>query len=318
MRTLLTAIVMLLGGCPAVAQDPGMQATQQAQMAAQQANQQAIQAQQQASMLATQQVMRNSMDAQPFAWCCGIAAKPKFSVKSGNYSAPTTVRITDSTRGAIIYYTTDGWTPTAASKRYEGPITVSSSTTFQAVAIAPYGARSFVVSAEYVIQGTGTPQVEPTQEPSKEAPPKGADGKIVLPEGTAVPLVFASEVSSKNATVGDAIPLTLAEDLKVGDVLVAKKGAAAVGKVIQVDKTGAGGAPGVIAFRVLTLDVNGMAVQLRGSATREGEAKPPNAAVLIPVAGPFIIFKHGTDAVIQQGTPFMACLAVDASLPPAE
>jgi hypothetical protein len=108
--------------------------------------------------------------------------------------------------------------------------------------------------------------------------------------------------------------LTVAEDLKAGDVVVVKKGAAAVGKVIQVDKTGAGGAPGLLAFRVETLDVNGTLVRLRGSATREGEAKPPNAAVLIPVAGPLTLLKHGTDAVIQEGTPFVASVAKETAV----
>jgi Chitobiase/beta-hexosaminidase C-terminal domain len=309
MRTLLVTGVMLLGGSFAPAQDPGMQAAQQAQMAAQQATQQAIQMQQQASSMAIQQAMQNSMDAQPAGWCCRLAAKPKFSVQPGSYATPTLVRITDSTRGAIIYYTTDGWTPTPSSKRYEGPITLVSTTTIQAVAIVPNLGRSFVVTAEYVINWAGTLAEEQTEGPLKEAPAMRADGKIVIPEGKAVPLVFASEVSSKKATVGDAISFKLAEDLKVGDLVVAKKGAAAVGKVIQVDRNGAGGAPGVISFRVETLDVNGTVLRLRGAATKEGEAKPPNAALLIPVVGALTLLKHGTDAVIPEGTPFRASLA---------
>ena len=59
---------------------------------------------------------QNAPTAPPFA------AAFKFSVKSGTYSKPTTVKITDSTRGATIYYTMDGWTPTTSSTRYVGPI----------------------------------------------------------------------------------------------------------------------------------------------------------------------------------------------------
>ena len=54
---------------------------------------------------------------------------------------------------------------------------------------------------------------------------------IVLKEGTEVPLVFASDLSSKTAVDDDPVNLTLAEDLKVGDVVVAHKGAAALGTV---------------------------------------------------------------------------------------
>ena len=140
------------------------------------------------------------------------------------------------------------------------------------------------------------------------------DGKYPLAKGTVVRLVFASAVSSKTAQVGDAIPLTLAEDLKAGNLVVAKKGTPAAGRVIQVDKTGAGGAPGVVSFEVDTLDVNGTMVKLSGTAEKDGDAKLPNAAVLIPVVGPFTAFKHGTDAVIKAGTAFRAHVAEDTLL----
>jgi hypothetical protein len=42
--------------------------------------------------------------------CCFLTESPKFSVKPGKYNEPRTVEITDSTAGATIYYTTDGWT----------------------------------------------------------------------------------------------------------------------------------------------------------------------------------------------------------------
>ena len=44
------------------------------------------------------------------------------------YNTPQTVTLTDASPGVTIYYTTDGSTPTAASKQYTGPITVSSTT----------------------------------------------------------------------------------------------------------------------------------------------------------------------------------------------
>jgi hypothetical protein len=82
--------------------------------------------------------------------------------------------------------------------------------------------------------------------------------------------------------------------------------------VTQVNKTGVGGAPGNVSFRVKTLNVNGNAVPLRGSAMLEGDAKPPNAAFLIPVVGELSVLRHGTDAEIQKGTPMTAYVVVDA------
>jgi hypothetical protein len=79
------------------------------------------------------------------------AATPVFSPKAGTYSATQSVKITDSTPGAAIYYTTDGKAPTTSSTRYTGPVTVSADETLEAIAVAKGLSRSEVVKAAYVI-----------------------------------------------------------------------------------------------------------------------------------------------------------------------
>jgi hypothetical protein len=333
MRFLLTVILVATSVSYAQAQDPGQMAAQQAMQAAQQsmqmsqvATQQTMQMTQQAAQTAAQQAQMAQTDT-PTPPCC-IATKPKFSVKPGSYDSPVTVKLTDKTRGAIIYYTTDGWTPTAASNRYLGPITINTTTTLQAIAIAPYSAvygRSLVVSGQYTINAsasaaaasaTGATSSAPSNPPatSEVVPEILPDGKIILPQGTPVPLVFGADVNSKTAEVGDLIPLTLSDDLKVGGFTVARKGSAAVGLVIQVDHNGIGGAPGDITFQVNSLTVNGSVIQLWGLATKEGQAKPPGAAIFIPYAGAFTVLKHGTNAEIKVGTPFTAYVNVGTAL----
>jgi hypothetical protein len=51
---------------------------------------------------------------------------------------------------------------------------------------------------------------------------------------------------------------------------------------------------------------------------REGQANPPNAALLIPVVGPFTVLKHGKAAVIAAGTPFIASVRADTQIAPAK
>jgi hypothetical protein len=80
-------------------------------------------------------------------------ATPVFSPKGGTYTSAQSVTIADSTPGAVIYYSTDGSTPTTSSKQYTGPITVSSSQTLKAIATASGHSTSSVAVAVYTISG---------------------------------------------------------------------------------------------------------------------------------------------------------------------
>lgn len=330
MRTYLTLLTLALVAAFALAQDPGMQAAQQATQMATQAAQQANDQMMQAAQQANQQAMQNAQQAaQNTSSCyrCGAAA-PKFSVKPGAYSAAVTLKIKDSTRGAVIYYTTDGWTPTAASTRYMGPITIDSTTTLQAIAISPYGGRSRVATAVYTLNGVpptapvaqsvvAAPNAPPNEVPNSASVPS-ASVKLLLPRGTAVPFVIASDVSSKTAEVGDKISLTLTEDLTAGDVVVVKKGTPAVATVTEVDKTGMGGAPGEVFFQMDSLQAGSVLIRLRGGAAKEGQDKVGKAVGLmfVPVV-PAGLFVHGKDAEIKRGASFTAFVDADTLLSPA-
>src|ERR1035441_6947590 len=195
MRTYLTLLTLALVAAFALAQDPGMQAAQQATQMATQAAQQANDQMMQAAQQANQQAMQNAQQAaQNTSSCyrCGAAA-PKFSVKPGAYSAAVTLKIKDSTRGAVIYYTTDGWTPTAASTRYMGPITIDSTTTLQAIAISPYGGRSRVATAVYTLNGgPPTPPVAQTVVAGPNAPPNEVPNPASVPSASVnlLPSIF--------------------------------------------------------------------------------------------------------------------------------
>ena len=73
--------------------------------------------------------------------------------------------ISDVTSNATIYYTTNGTAPTASSTKYTGPITVSSTETLEAIAIATGNINSAVASAAYTISSP-TPVSTPTFSPA--------------------------------------------------------------------------------------------------------------------------------------------------------
>lgn len=287
----------------AQAAQAAQQASEQARQAAQQATQQAMEANRQA-VEAAQQSIQSMQDSAPLPACCvPMTAPPKFSLKAGKYKAPMTVKITDATRGAVIYYSTDGWTPTFNSPRYRGPITIDSTATLQAIAIAPYCARSVVTSAFYTIAGT-SPNAAAIATSSY---PEAANNSDLVP----VPLVFAATITSKTASVGDKIPMILTQDVTLGNFVVPKGTPASV-TVTQVDRTGIGGAPGTLSFEADNLRLPSGPIPLQGGASREGEAKLPTGAVLIPVVGPLAVLQHGSDAVITEGTPFIAYIDLGA------
>lgn len=91
------------------------------------------------------------------------AAPPVFSLPSGTYTTVQSLTITDSTPGAVIYYTTDGSDPTSNSSTYSGPLTIDTSQTVKAVAAAPDYTLSPITTASYILNlpKTATPTFTP-------------------------------------------------------------------------------------------------------------------------------------------------------------
>ncbi len=82
-------------------------------------------------------------------------AKPTFSPAAGTYTSAQTVAISTTTSGASIRYTTDGTTPSeTAGTLYSGPVSISSTTTLNAIAYETGWTDSSVKSGVYTITGT--------------------------------------------------------------------------------------------------------------------------------------------------------------------
>jgi hypothetical protein len=160
---------------------------------------------------------------------------------------------------------------------------------------------------------TATPAAAPA--PVAAAP---AVAPFTLKEGTEVPLVFAEDLNSKTAVDDDKVNMTLAEDIKVGDVVVVRKGAVALATVTNAHKSGMLGKPGELSIRLEYLKTDDRRIRLRGSKGKEGEGKVGATVALTVLFGPIGLIKHGKNVEIKEGTPLTAFVDEDYPIQPAK
>jgi hypothetical protein len=125
--------------------------------------------------------------------------------------------------------------------------------------------------------------------------------KVLLAEGTELTLRMAQDISSRTARPGEPVELALAEDLKVGDVIVAKAGARALGEVVMGRRPDFWGEAGAVSLRAHFLRVGDQKVEIRGA---------------IGSAGTRYIVVRGSQAVIKAGTLTKAFVAADTEVAP--
>jgi hypothetical protein len=155
-------------------------------------------------------------------------------------------------------------------------------------------------------------------QPGFAADEPATSGKLILKEGSEVKLKFAEDLSSKTATEGDPVNLILDEDIKIGDVVVAKAGCKAVGTITNAKKAGMLGRAGELNMRLEHLIVGDARVKLRGSKGKEGQGKEGTAVALTVLFGPIGLIKHGKNVEVKAGTPLTAYVGDDIALPPVK
>jgi hypothetical protein len=83
---------------------------------------------------------------------------PQISPGSETFTGSLSVSLSDATSGAVIYYTTDGSTPSpgvGTTTVYGGSFSVTATTTVKAIATASGSANSQMASATYTLQAVG-------------------------------------------------------------------------------------------------------------------------------------------------------------------
>lgn len=119
-------------------------------------------------------------------------AAPKLSPTPGKFPKFLKLTITDSTRGAAIFYTTNGDLPTTSSKKYGGPFNVTADETIRAIAEVKGWSQSADTSGNYTFAKTTSPVISP-------------DGGS-LPSATAVKITDAEADSAIYYTIDGSTP----------------------------------------------------------------------------------------------------------------
>jgi hypothetical protein len=235
----------------------------------------------------------------------GRSKQPFLSEYAGYVTPGTHLAISSPEPTAVIYYTVDGWTPTEDSLRYVGPLTIQRDTRVQAFAVEPGLLPSPIVDATYIVK---------PQQPPISKTLMIADG--ILHRGLALRLVTGIDASSDSSQVGDTLLVKLDQNVMVGDTIVAARGSLGKATLTRVDRAGRDGRPGVIAFKVESLDVHGISVPLNASLTL---AAPDVAAQAAKISNPNVVrisgaLPKGEEAVIEPGMPLTAYVGADTPL----
>ena len=130
-------------------------------------------------------------------------------------------------------------------------------------------------------------------------------------------LAFDQDVSSKTAHDGDPVEFVLSEDLKVGNVVVARAGTKAYGEVLTAEKSGMMGKGGDLSVRIDHMKVGANKIHLRGSKGAAGKDSVGGTIALTMLVGVFGIFHHGKEVVVQKGQKITVYVSDDINLPPA-
>jgi hypothetical protein len=138
----------------------------------------------------------------------------------------------------------------------------------------------------------------------------------VLRAGTEVPLRMEQSLDSNDKTVreGNQIRMSVASDVRLGNLVVIPAGSPATGEVTDVRHKGMWGKSGRIVGRVLNVRVGDRLIRLTGSFDDKGvtgTAGVVGAVVLLPIAG---FFMTGTSAKIPAGGGVKAFLDEDLTI----
>ena len=161
---------------------------------------------------------------------------------------------------------------------------------------------------------TSSPAI--SQAPGQIPGDVAASALVTVPALTPVIVRIGDEISSKANKSGDRFEITVAEDVRVGEVIVIPAGSTGIGEVIHAAKPGAGGKAGELILAARFVQVADTQVRLRSFALGvTGKDNSEAALATSFIAGPFAMFVRGGVVVVPRDTLGIAKTALEFKLP---
>lgn len=135
---------------------------------------------------------------------------------------------------------------------------------------------------------------------------------VVVPLGTPVTLETTAALSSKSAVKGDMVPLRVVADVVVDGKIVIRRGAGAVGQIVDARAKGAMGMSGRLLLRPLYTMAGSRTVRLSGKASDQASVTAGAVLGTIALGVPFFT---GRSAEIAAGARVEAMVEKTISLP---
>ena len=139
-------------------------------------------------------------------------------------------------------------------------------------------------------------------------------GKIQIPDGTEVQMIFDPNmrITSKNVTAGIPLLVNLYAPIEIGGVVVVEKGAVGTAEVVEVETAGKAGKPGYIKIKFVDLEPKGdfqpldegAKIKLAGEVEKKGKGKKLLSLIL-----GFGLFISGGQGEIDTSLPYTATVA---------
>jgi hypothetical protein len=141
-----------------------------------------------------------------------------------------------------------------------------------------------------------------------------AGARLILHEGTAVSLILTEDLRSRSAEVGKSVAFSLAADVVVGRVIVARRGSKAFGEVADSGGSGNDGEAGGVEVQIKYLQLTQDRIPLRAARQRGGDTAVSFHVLHAKVGQARTV----SAAEVPAGAAITVYVAGDVSLHPAQ